>query len=163
MNELPSIGRRALLRAGALGGLGLGFAGLFPAWARSGTAGIAPTLPTVSGDDIALSIGHSPFRVGGRTGHAVTVNGTLPAPLIRLREGQDVRIARDQHARRGQLDPLARADPAVPDGRRSRRQLPRHQAGHDLRLSIPGPAGGHLLVSQPFGHAGADRACTGRS
>ena len=93
MNELPSIGRRALLRAGALGGLGLGFAGLVPAWARSGTAGIAPTLPTVSGDVIALSIGHSPFRVGGRTGHAVTVNGTLPAPLIRLREGQDVRIA----------------------------------------------------------------------
>src|SRR3546814_282800 len=32
------------------------------------------------------------FTVGGRTGHAVTMNGVLPAPLIRLREGQNVRL-----------------------------------------------------------------------
>jgi len=50
-------------------------------------------MPTVSGDDIALRIGRSPFTVGGRTGQAITVNGTLPAPLIRLREGQNVRLA----------------------------------------------------------------------
>src|SRR3546814_10982833 len=50
-------------------------------------------MPTLSGEDIALSIGHSPLTVGGRTGRAVTINGTVPAPLIRLREGQNVRIA----------------------------------------------------------------------
>src|SRR3546814_2040426 len=50
-------------------------------------------MPTLSGEDIALRIGHSPFTVGGRTGQAVTINGTVPAPLIRLREGQNVRIA----------------------------------------------------------------------
>ncbi|GIK96310.1 MAG: hypothetical protein BroJett029_05190 [Alphaproteobacteria bacterium] len=33
------------------------------------------------------------FTVDGRTGEAVTINGTVPAPLIRLREGQNVRIA----------------------------------------------------------------------
>jgi len=49
-------------------------------------------LPTLSGEDIRLTIGHSAFTVGGRTGHAVTINGNLPAPLIRLREGQNVRI-----------------------------------------------------------------------
>ena len=32
------------------------------------------------------------FDLGGRRGHAITVNGVLPAPLIRLREGQNVRI-----------------------------------------------------------------------
>ncbi len=48
---------------------------------------------TVSGSDIALSIGHTPFGVGGKTGHAVTVNGTLPGPIIRLTEGQKVRLA----------------------------------------------------------------------
>ena len=48
---------------------------------------------TVSGTDIALSIGHTPFSIGGKTGHAVTVNGTLPGPIIRLKEGQKVRLA----------------------------------------------------------------------
>jgi CopA family copper-resistance protein len=50
-------------------------------------------MPTLSGEDIALKIGPTPFTVGGRTGHAITINGTLPAPLIRLREGRNVRIA----------------------------------------------------------------------
>jgi FtsP/CotA-like multicopper oxidase with cupredoxin domain len=66
---------------------------LLPAWAQTVSSGIAPDLPTLSGPDIALSVGHTPFSVGGRSGHAVTVNGTLPAPLIRLREGQHARIA----------------------------------------------------------------------
>lgn len=90
MNQLD---RRTLLRAGALGSVGIGMQGLFPAWARSGTSGLAPAMPTLSGENIALEIGHSPFTVGGRTGHAVTINGTVPGPLLRLREGQNVRIA----------------------------------------------------------------------
>ncbi|MBL8558158.1 MAG: copper resistance system multicopper oxidase [Hyphomonadaceae bacterium] len=84
--------RRTLLQAA--GGAGLAsLSSLLPAWAQSGSAGIAPTLPTLSGADIALSVGHTPFSVGGRTGHAVTVNGTLPAPLLRLREGQPARLS----------------------------------------------------------------------
>ncbi|WP_449252502.1 copper resistance system multicopper oxidase [Brevundimonas naejangsanensis] len=89
--------RRRLLR-GAAGGLGLLAAqGLVPVWARSGTAGLRADLPTLHGPDVALSVGRSPFTVGGRTGHAVTVNGTLPAPLIRLREGQNVRLSVTNH------------------------------------------------------------------
>ena len=87
------IGRRALLQTGLAGAAGLGLSNLFPAWAQSGSRGIAPEMPVVSGEDIALTIGRSPFTVGGRTGHAITVNGTLPAPLLRLREGQIARIA----------------------------------------------------------------------
>jgi len=82
--------RRTLLRTGATGAGVLGLQALLPAWAQTGTAGIAPAL---NGPDISLSVGHTPFTVSGRTGHAVTVNGTLPAPLIRLREGQNVRLA----------------------------------------------------------------------
>ena len=88
-----SVDRRTLLRAGALGTLGLGLQGLFPAWAQSGTPGLVPTLPTLSGEDIALEIGMKPFTVGGRTAKAVMINGTIPGPLLRLREGQNVRIA----------------------------------------------------------------------
>src|SRR3546814_13743533 len=39
-----------------------------------------------------------------------------------------------EYAQRRQLDPLARADCPVSDGRRSWRQLSRHQAAHHLRL-----------------------------
>ncbi len=32
------------------------------------------------------------FRIGGRVGQAVTVNGSLPAPLLRFRQGQEVEL-----------------------------------------------------------------------
>ncbi|MBA4756547.1 MAG: copper resistance system multicopper oxidase [Sphingobium sp.] len=84
-----TIGRRSLLRAGVVGAAGLGFSSLFPAWAQTGSMG---QMPTLSGEDIHLKIANTPFTVGGRNGHAVTMNGVLPAPLIRLREGQNVRL-----------------------------------------------------------------------
>jgi CopA family copper-resistance protein len=65
----------------------------FPAWARSGSAGLRPAPDVLSGDMIALTVGESHFATGGRSAHAITVNGTLPAPLIRLKEGQNVRFA----------------------------------------------------------------------
>ncbi|MDF2639113.1 MAG: copper-binding protein [Novosphingobium lindaniclasticum] len=73
-----------------------GSLGLLPAWARSGTPGAGHARAgsdVLSGETIALEIGATHFATGGRASHAVTVNGTLPAPLLRLREGQTVRIA----------------------------------------------------------------------
>ena len=94
MHKNYQIDRRTLLRGAALGGLVLGVPGLYPAWAQSGTHGLAAKGgATLSGEEIALSIANSGFNIGDRTGHAVTINGSLPAPLIRLREGQSVRIA----------------------------------------------------------------------
>lgn len=93
MHDDLVIDRRALLRGAAIGGLGFGLTGLFPAWAQSGSLGIRAELPTLSGDEIRLTVARTPFSVGGRTGRAITVNGTVPAPLLRLREGQRVRIA----------------------------------------------------------------------
>src|SRR3546814_16061217 len=54
-------------------------------------------LPALSGADIALNVGHSPVTIDGRKAHAITVNGTVPAPLIRLRAGQQVRLAVANH------------------------------------------------------------------
>ena len=82
--------RRAFLGATAALGGGSALAPLFPAWARTGTPGLRAPMATLSGAEIALSIGHTMFETGGKTGHAVTVNGTLPAPVIRLKEGQTV-------------------------------------------------------------------------
>ena len=81
--------RRLLRRAMALGGGAAALA--LPGWARSATPGLA-TLPTLSGEDIRLTIGHAAVKVDGRSGHAITVNGTVPGPLIRLKEGQTVRL-----------------------------------------------------------------------
>ena len=94
--------RRALLRGAALTGSGVALSSLFPAWARSGTTGAmvgssmgAANSPSevLSGEHIALTIGAAHFSVGGRSGHACTVNGTLPGPIIRLKEGQKVRLS----------------------------------------------------------------------
>ncbi|HEX7887288.1 MAG TPA: copper resistance system multicopper oxidase, partial [Phenylobacterium sp.] len=90
---MPSdFNRRQLLRGATLASGGLAMAALFPGWARSATRGLAG-LPVLSGEEIALTVGHSALEIDGRHGHAIAVNGTVPGPLIRLKQGQDVRIA----------------------------------------------------------------------
>ena len=93
---MDSITRRQLLRCGVLSGVGLGLDALLPAWARSETQGLARAA-TASVADIALTIAHTPLAVEGRTGHAITINGTVPAPLLRWKQGQTVRIAVTNH------------------------------------------------------------------
>ncbi|PWL26494.1 MAG: copper resistance system multicopper oxidase [Altererythrobacter sp. XM-24bin4] len=92
--------RRNLLKGSlAVGGM-FAFHSMMPAWASPKGLAHAPATKngaTLSGEDIALSIANSSFSIGNRTGHAVTVNGSLPAPLIRLREGQNVRLAVTNH------------------------------------------------------------------
>ena len=93
MMELSTLlHRRRFLSASAVMLASLGAARLYPSWARSGTEGIG-TAGALSGNSIALTIAESHFATGGRSAHAITVNGTLPAPLIRLREGQTVQLA----------------------------------------------------------------------
>ena len=75
-------------------------AGLQPAWAKSVSHGLAAKAQgTLTGEDIRMTIAETAFSVDGRTGHAVAVNGTIPAPLLRLREGQNVRITVENHLR----------------------------------------------------------------
>jgi CopA family copper-resistance protein len=97
MHDKLILDRRALLRGAALGGAGLGMSGLFPAWAQTASHGMAAKtrMEALSGEEIRLTVAESGFGVDGRMGHAITINGTIPAPLIRLREGQNVRIVVD--------------------------------------------------------------------
>lgn len=92
MSELL-VSRRRLLGAGAIGAGSLAL----PAWARGadlhGGGSIRPGFDEVSGRNIALTIGEGPRVVQGRRGHAIAVNGSVPGPLVRLREGEPVRIA----------------------------------------------------------------------
>ena len=81
---------------------GLGTASAFaamPAWAQGhsvhrmrGGSPIRVGFDEVSGAVIDLTVGHGPRTVQGRKGHGIAVNGSVPGPLIRLREGQNVRL-----------------------------------------------------------------------
>jgi FtsP/CotA-like multicopper oxidase with cupredoxin domain len=84
------LNRRQLLRGVSLTGAGLALAGWTPAWAEPGSPGIVRPLPTVSGAEIDLTIAEQMAMLNGRHTHAIGINGTVPGPLIRLREGQDV-------------------------------------------------------------------------
>jgi CopA family copper-resistance protein len=83
--------RRHLLRTAAAGGVMTASASLLPAWARSANAGNTGIFES-RGTAFDLTIGHSDVKIAGRTGHAITLNGTLPGPLIRFREGEKVTL-----------------------------------------------------------------------
>ena len=87
-----SIDRRGLFRGSVALGGSAALSAWLPAWAQPVSAGIVRPLPTVSGEDIRLRIAHQMMTIDGRPSHAIGINGTVPAPLIRLREGQTVRL-----------------------------------------------------------------------
>ncbi len=84
--------RRQFLRDATLGGGALALPG-FPAWAQPVSTGIATPLPVLSGTDIALTVAHLTRTIDGTRSHAIGINGTSPAPLIRLKQGQQVRLS----------------------------------------------------------------------
>ncbi|ROL77090.1 copper oxidase [Pseudomonas protegens] len=76
---------KALTAGGILAGLGLW---RNPVWAIS-----SPGQPEVAvGTDFDLSIGQLPVNFSGRPRQAMTVNGSLPGPLLRWREGDRVTL-----------------------------------------------------------------------
>lgn len=85
------VSRRTLLKSAAGAGVVSAAASLLPAWARSASAGNKGIFE-LAGTEFDLTVGHSAVAIGGRAGHAITVNGTLPGPLIRFREGEKVTL-----------------------------------------------------------------------
>ncbi|GGO99619.1 copper resistance system multicopper oxidase [Stakelama pacifica] len=87
-----AIDRRKFLTrsAGAASLLGLGHT--LPAWARGSRSGTVAYKGSdvLSGEHMTMSVADASFATGSRHGPAVTVNGTLPGPLLRLREGQNL-------------------------------------------------------------------------
>jgi CopA family copper-resistance protein len=81
------ISRRLLLKRAAALGLLAAVERLVPVYALTSAAGAGSQI-AISGDAIDLTIGEQLFRLDGRTGSAMTINGTIPGPMIRLKEGQ---------------------------------------------------------------------------
>ena len=64
----------------------------FPAWAQPVSQGITAPIPTVSGNEITLRIARQTMRIDGKLSRAIGINGTVPAPLVRLKEGQTAKL-----------------------------------------------------------------------
>jgi CopA family copper-resistance protein len=65
-----------------------------PAWLHAAVKGATAlgSAPVLSGREIDLVIAETPVNFTGVTRMATTINGSIPAPTLRLREGDDVTI-----------------------------------------------------------------------
>ena len=84
--------RRRFVNGALGGGAAAAMAAWFPAWAQPVSSGITAPLPTVSGNDITLRIARQTMRIDGKLSRAIGINGTVPAPLVRLKEGQTAKL-----------------------------------------------------------------------
>ena len=91
-NPPPDAGRRRFIQGLAVGATTLSL-GLRPLRAAGAEASPAPAPPAVlAGTDFDLRIGTTPVNFTGRARQAITVNGSLPAPVLRWREGDTVTL-----------------------------------------------------------------------
>ncbi len=96
MEHMKPINRRDFLKSA---GAGIFLAGLhctlpLPAWALTAKEGIKEKRPK---SRYNLAIGYSPLEIDGSEGRSTSVNGTVPGPLIHLREGDDVVLRVTNH------------------------------------------------------------------
>ena len=87
---------QGLAAGGAVAGLGL--------WPKASWAVPSSGRPVVlSGTQFDLAIGETPMNFTGRPRPAVTVNGSLPAPILRWREGDTVTLRVANHLPHGSI------------------------------------------------------------
>lgn len=87
----PNVARRRFVQSAAALGMLDAFGAIAPAYAQ--------TLPGPGGDlrvgganEADLVIARTPLEFGGQRGTAVTINGTVPGPILRFREGETVTL-----------------------------------------------------------------------
>jgi CopA family copper-resistance protein len=93
-NNNNNMDRRTFLRyAGSLAAFA-GASAVLPGYALAGFGNEKREVLTPKGPDnvIDLSIGKMPHKIDGKRGEAIGINGSVPGPLIRLQEGQDVML-----------------------------------------------------------------------
>ncbi|MGN7726540.1 copper resistance system multicopper oxidase [Luteimonas sp. 22616] len=97
---LPKPSRRRFVLGLATGGAVAGL-GLWPKASWSATPSGRPVV--LSGTQFDLAIGETPMNFTGRMRPAVTVNGSLPAPILRWREGDTVTLRVANHLPHGSI------------------------------------------------------------
>ena len=82
------VGRRRFVQGAALLGAAAGLGGVMRP-ARALVPAGSP-MPMLQGDRFDLSIGRMPVNFTGRNATAIAVNGSVPAPILRWRQGDTV-------------------------------------------------------------------------
>ena len=93
-NNNNNMDRRTFLRyAGSLAAFA-GASAVLPGYALAGFGSEKREVLTPQGPDnvIDLTIGKMAHKIDGKQGEAIGINGSVPGPLIRLQEGQDVML-----------------------------------------------------------------------
>jgi len=96
-SNIAPVSRRDFLRsAGAFAALA-GVQTLMPGWARAagtaaqgGLSALEPTRRVGNRVEYDIAIENTPFEGAGKRATAITMNGTVPGPLIRLQQGEEV-------------------------------------------------------------------------
>ncbi len=96
-NASIPISRRDFLRSTGAFAAVMGAHTLLPGWAHaagetksSGLAALTPTRRVGGRVEYDITIDRTPYEVAGERATAITMNGTVPGPLIRLQEGEEV-------------------------------------------------------------------------
>ncbi len=89
---IPNLPRRRFIQGLAAGGVLLGLSPwLKPAWARANETATG-SAAVLTGTEFDLTIAETPVNFTGRPRMATTINGSIPAPTLRFREGDTVTI-----------------------------------------------------------------------
>lgn len=84
--------RRNFIRFTAGMSMALGLDSLIPAYAKQSVAAKAPQKTGEYPNLINLQIQKTKLPIAGKNASSLTVNGSIPGPLVRLKEGQTARI-----------------------------------------------------------------------
>jgi len=88
----PDLPRRRFVQGLAAGGILLGMSSLIkPAWARA-TDTATGGAPVLTGTEFDLTIAETAVNFTGNPRMATTINGSIPAPTLRWREGETVTL-----------------------------------------------------------------------
>lgn len=96
--ERQALTRRALIRGASAVGLAALLDRFAPAYAWAQASHGGHTMPTGGATTqgtrkvVDLSIGAHDFMVNGKHGHALMINGSIPGPLLRFKEGDEAVI-----------------------------------------------------------------------
>jgi CopA family copper-resistance protein len=90
MNNEFNKGRRKFIKSAFTVASALAIAKVAPTWATPQGRKFKDQVLTK--DEIDLTIAKSPLLVGNKVGTPITINGQMPGPLIRLKEGQRAKL-----------------------------------------------------------------------
>ena len=90
------LSRRTFRVSAAALATALGLPGRLPARGRS-AGSTRQGIAALSGTEFDLDIAATPVDIDGRRGKALTINGSLPAPLLRWREGDTLTLRVHNH------------------------------------------------------------------